>query len=79
LHHAFKPFNLSSSPRPFGNWTPHNRICLFYGRAHRLGRLAQRNGPARGQHLVGEYPKVGYMAVGSFLFLKEQKKGIIIW
>jgi hypothetical protein len=28
----------------------HNRICLFYGRAHRLRRLAQRNGPARGQH-----------------------------
>ncbi len=30
----------------------HNRICLFYGSAHRLRRLAQRNGPARGQHLV---------------------------
>jgi hypothetical protein len=26
----------------------------------------------------GEYPKDGYMAVGSFLFLKEQIKGIII-
>jgi hypothetical protein len=25
-----------------------------------------------------EYPKDGYMAVGSFLFLKEQIKGIII-
>jgi len=25
-----------------------------------------------------EYPKEGYMAVGSFLFLKEQLKGIII-
>ena len=63
---------LNSGPRL------HNCICLFYGRANRLGRLAQRNGPARGQHLVGEYPKVGYMAVGSFLFLKEQLKGIII-
>jgi hypothetical protein len=25
--------------------------CLFYGRAHRPRCLAQRNGPARGQHL----------------------------
>ena len=37
---------LNSAPRL------HNRICLFYGRANRLRRLAQRNGPARGQHLV---------------------------
>jgi hypothetical protein len=27
---------------------------------------------------LGEYPEGGYMAVGSFLFLKEQIKGIII-
>jgi hypothetical protein len=26
----------------------------------------------------GEYPESGYMAVGSFLFLKEQIKDIII-
>jgi hypothetical protein len=27
---------------------------------------------------IFEYPEGGYMAVGSFLFLKEQIKGIII-
>jgi hypothetical protein len=54
LYHAFKPFTLSRRPRPgtASRASPHNCICLFYGRAHRLRRLAQRNCPARGQHLV---------------------------
>ena len=37
---------MNSAPRV------HNRICLFYGRAHRLRRLLHPNFPARGQHLV---------------------------
>ena len=32
----------------------------------------------RAEACGGEYPEVGYMAVGSFLFLKEQLKDIII-
>jgi len=30
----------------------HNRICIFYGRAHRPRRLAQCNDPGRWQHLA---------------------------